>query len=188
MVAAIEPMTIQKVVQIAGILTDKAIRNGSIKKNPEKRGNRGENLVRIGIGEMITRELGLGMLFLQPQTLLGERTQVRNPSVPPVTFTIHLRHPVALVSTVTVQDILLRIIEWCLGMGQGRGNNGNHARGKAFMLGAEEARQDPNIVTGTFTLNNHYATTLFDSGADFSFVSTTFIPLFGIEPVRLTIL
>nr|GEZ29547.1 hypothetical protein [Tanacetum cinerariifolium] len=30
---------------------------------------------------------------------------------------------------------------------QGRGNQGNHARGKAFMLGAEKARQDPNIVT-----------------------------------------
>ncbi|GKB20758.1 putative reverse transcriptase domain-containing protein [Tanacetum coccineum] len=31
--------------------------------------------------------------------------------------------------------------------GQGRGNQGNQARGRAFMLGAEEARQDPNIVT-----------------------------------------
>ncbi|GJX14633.1 putative reverse transcriptase domain-containing protein [Tanacetum coccineum] len=70
-------------------------------------------------------------------------------------------------------------------MGQGRGNQGNQARGRAFMLGAEEARQDPNIVTGTFTLNNHFATTLFDSGADYSFVSTTFIPLLGIEPSEL---
>ncbi|GJW10341.1 putative reverse transcriptase domain-containing protein, partial [Tanacetum coccineum] len=32
--------------------------------------------------------------------------------------------------------------------GQGRGNNDNQARGGAFMLGAEEARQDPNIMTG----------------------------------------
>ncbi|GJY20021.1 putative reverse transcriptase domain-containing protein, partial [Tanacetum coccineum] len=70
-------------------------------------------------------------------------------------------------------------------MGQGRGNQGNQARGRAFMLGAEEARQDPNIVTGMFTLNNHFATTLFDSGADYSFVSTTFIPLLGIEPSEL---
>ncbi|GJV80492.1 putative reverse transcriptase domain-containing protein [Tanacetum coccineum] len=69
--------------------------------------------------------------------------------------------------------------------GQGRGNQGNQARGRAFMLGAEEARQDPNIVTGTFTLNNHFATTLFDSGADYSFVSTTFIPLLGLEPSDL---
>ncbi|GKC71753.1 putative reverse transcriptase domain-containing protein [Tanacetum coccineum] len=55
------------------------------------------------------------------------------------------------------------------------------------MLGAEEARQDPNIVTGTFTLNNHFATTLFDSGADYSFVSTTFIPLLGLEHSNLEI-
>ncbi|GKE87324.1 putative reverse transcriptase domain-containing protein, partial [Tanacetum coccineum] len=32
--------------------------------------------------------------------------------------------------------------------GQGHGNNGNQARGRAFMLGAEEARQDPTIMTG----------------------------------------
>ncbi|GJW49795.1 putative reverse transcriptase domain-containing protein [Tanacetum coccineum] len=31
--------------------------------------------------------------------------------------------------------------------GQGHGNQRNQARGRAFMLGAEEARQDPNIVT-----------------------------------------
>ncbi|GJY71541.1 putative reverse transcriptase domain-containing protein [Tanacetum coccineum] len=30
--------------------------------------------------------------------------------------------------------------------GQGRRNQGNQARGRAFMLGAEEARQDPNIM------------------------------------------
>ncbi|GJY14390.1 putative reverse transcriptase domain-containing protein [Tanacetum coccineum] len=71
--------------------------------------------------------------------------------------------------------------------GQGRRNNGNPACGRAFMMGAEEACQDPNIVTGTFTLNNHYATTLFDSGADYSFVSTTFIPLLDIEPSNLEI-
>ncbi|GJU49408.1 putative reverse transcriptase domain-containing protein [Tanacetum coccineum] len=69
--------------------------------------------------------------------------------------------------------------------GQGRGNNCNQARGRAFILGVEEARQDPNIMTGMFTLNNHYATTLFDSGTSYSFVSTTFIPLLGIEPSKL---
>nr|GEZ56672.1 putative reverse transcriptase domain-containing protein [Tanacetum cinerariifolium] len=37
--------------------------------------------------------------------------------------------------------------------GQGRGNNGNRARGGAFMLGAEEARQDPNIMTGIESSN-----------------------------------
>ncbi|GKC30948.1 putative reverse transcriptase domain-containing protein, partial [Tanacetum coccineum] len=32
---------------------------------------------------------------------------------------------------------------------EGRETKANQARGRAFMLGAEEARQDPNIVTGT---------------------------------------
>ncbi|GJX65130.1 hypothetical protein Tco_0299473 [Tanacetum coccineum] len=43
LVAATEPTIIQKAVQIVGILTDEAIRNGSIKKNLEKRGNGGES-------------------------------------------------------------------------------------------------------------------------------------------------
>ncbi|GJR32114.1 putative reverse transcriptase domain-containing protein [Tanacetum coccineum] len=78
MVAAMEPKTMQKVVQIYGALTDEAVRNRSI-KNVEKRGNVG-NLARIRMGH---------------------------------------------------------------------GNQGNQARGRAFMLGAEEARQDPNIVTAS---------------------------------------
>nr|GEX87641.1 hypothetical protein [Tanacetum cinerariifolium] len=41
MVAAIEPNTMQKAMQVSGALTDEAIRNGSIKK-VEKRGNVGE--------------------------------------------------------------------------------------------------------------------------------------------------
>ncbi|GKF65691.1 putative reverse transcriptase domain-containing protein, partial [Tanacetum coccineum] len=69
--------------------------------------------------------------------------------------------------------------------GQGGGNQGNQARGTAFMLGVEEARKDLNIVMGTFTLNNHFATTLFDFGADYSFVSATFIPLLGIKSSEL---
>nr|GEU86902.1 hypothetical protein [Tanacetum cinerariifolium] len=74
MVAVTKPTTIQKVVQIAGTLTDEAIRNGSIKKNPEKRGTGGEPSKDMN-GGTITKELGLKMLLLKPQILLGERTQ-----------------------------------------------------------------------------------------------------------------
>ncbi|GKB08557.1 putative reverse transcriptase domain-containing protein [Tanacetum coccineum] len=56
---------------------------------------------------------------------------------------------------------------------------------EGIYVGAEEARQDSNIMTAMFTLNNHYATTLFDSVADYNFVSTTFIPLLGLEPSDL---
>ncbi|GKA98002.1 hypothetical protein Tco_0825896 [Tanacetum coccineum] len=47
------------------------------KKNPEKRRREEmkENLVWIGMEGRITRELGLEMPLLQPQTLLGEKTQ-----------------------------------------------------------------------------------------------------------------
>nr|GEW59010.1 reverse transcriptase domain-containing protein [Tanacetum cinerariifolium] len=61
----------------------------------------------------------------------------------------------------------------------------DHIKTTCPRLGAKEARKDQNIVTSTFTLNNHYAKTLFDSGADYSFVTTTFIPLLGIEPSDL---
>nr|GEV34048.1 putative reverse transcriptase domain-containing protein [Tanacetum cinerariifolium] len=64
-------------------------------------------------------------------------------------------------------------------------NQENQARGRAFMLGAEEARQYLNIITDTFTLNDHFTTTLSDSCVDYSFVSNTFIPLLGIEPSEL---
>ncbi|GKB89965.1 putative reverse transcriptase domain-containing protein [Tanacetum coccineum] len=42
MVAAMEPTTIQKAMQKAGTLTDEAISNRSLKKNPGKKGNSGE--------------------------------------------------------------------------------------------------------------------------------------------------
>ncbi|GJS44438.1 putative reverse transcriptase domain-containing protein [Tanacetum coccineum] len=62
-----------------------------------------------------------------------------------------------------------------------RGNE-NRARGRAFNVNAVDALQDPNVVTGTYSLNNLYATVLFDSGADFSFISTKFAPLLNEKP------
>nr|GEZ98586.1 putative reverse transcriptase domain-containing protein [Tanacetum cinerariifolium] len=56
---------------------------------------------------------------------------------------------------------------------------------RAFMMGAEEAHHDPNIVMGTFSLRNHYATMLFDSSAEYSFVSTTFMHLLDIKSSSL---
>ncbi|GKC09572.1 putative reverse transcriptase domain-containing protein [Tanacetum coccineum] len=64
----------------------------------------------------------------------------------------------------------------------GQGGN-NH--GAVYKLGAIDAQQDPKVVTGTFLLNNRYATALFDSGADKSFVSTNFSTLIDIKPVEL---
>ncbi|GJX93923.1 putative reverse transcriptase domain-containing protein [Tanacetum coccineum] len=41
-------------------------------------------------------------------------------------------------------------------------------------LGGGDANPDSNVVKGTFLLNNHYASMIFDSSADRSFMSTTF--------------
>ncbi|KAJ9545141.1 hypothetical protein OSB04_024848 [Centaurea solstitialis] len=57
-----------------------------------------------------------------------------------------------------------------------QGNRGGLARGRAFVIGTEEARQNPDVVTGAFLLNNYPATVLFDSGADRSYVSLEFRP------------
>ncbi|GKA86896.1 putative reverse transcriptase domain-containing protein [Tanacetum coccineum] len=66
-------------------------------------------------------------------------------------------------------------------------NGVGEARGKAYVLGGGEAKPDSNDVKGTFLLNNHYASMIFDSGADRSFVSTTFSTLLDITPDTLDV-
>ncbi|GJW89126.1 putative reverse transcriptase domain-containing protein [Tanacetum coccineum] len=232
-VAAMEPSTIQKAMQIAGTLTDEALRNGSIKKNPEKRGNgREPSKDRNGRDDNkrnrtgnafattanpvrreytgITPKCTACNFHYPPETLCRTCFNCNRPRhfakdcrvVPRNVNPINARNPTARAcyecgSTDHIKATCPRLNQaqrpegnhqnqvMVVNKGQGCGNNGNQARGRAFRLGAEEARKDLNIVMGAFTLNNHYATTLFDSGADYSFVSTTFIPLLGIEPSDL---
>ncbi|GJS80740.1 putative reverse transcriptase domain-containing protein [Tanacetum coccineum] len=61
------------------------------------------------------------------------------------------------------------------------------ARRKAYVLGGGEANPDSNVFTGTFILNNRYASMLFDSGADRSFVSTTLSALLNVIPSTLDV-
>ncbi|GKE42967.1 putative reverse transcriptase domain-containing protein, partial [Tanacetum coccineum] len=232
MVAATEPKTIQKTVQISGALTDEVVRNGSIKKI-EKRGNMGEpSKERSGRDDnKRTRTVNAFATTVNP---IGREntgtwlkcTTCNSYHAPggPCRTCFNYNRPGHLardcrgvprnVNHVNARNPPVRACYECGSTdhvrtacprfnrargpeenrpnqvaanngGQGRGNQGNQARGRAFMLGAEEARQYPNIVTGTFTLNNHFATTLFDSGADYRFVSTTFIHLLGLEPSEL---
>ncbi|GJT96146.1 putative reverse transcriptase domain-containing protein [Tanacetum coccineum] len=64
----------------------------------------------------------------------------------------------------------------------GNQTGGNEATEKAYAIGEGGANHDSNIVTGMFILNNWYASMLFDSGADRSFVSSTFSALLDIVP------
>ncbi|GKA13241.1 reverse transcriptase domain-containing protein, partial [Tanacetum coccineum] len=64
------------------------------------------------------------------------------------------------------------------------GGNGN-APAKVYVVGNARINPDSNIVTGAFLLNNRYASILFDTGANRSFVSTAFSSLIDITPTTL---
>ncbi|GJW91267.1 putative reverse transcriptase domain-containing protein [Tanacetum coccineum] len=198
----------QKAVQISVALTDKAVRTGSIKK-VEKRGNVGEPS-KDKNGRDDNKRTRIGNTFAMTTNPVGRENTGAWPKcttynsyhapggpyrtcfncnrpghfakdckvVPRNLNPVNVRNPVPARRNRPNQVVANN-------GGQGRRNQRNQARGKAFMLGAEEALQDPNIVTSAFTLNNHFATTLFDSGVDYSFVSITFIPLLGLEPSEL---
>nr|GFB21627.1 reverse transcriptase domain-containing protein [Tanacetum cinerariifolium] len=57
-------------------------------------------------------------------------------------------------------------------------------RGRAYAIKDAEPH-GPNVVTGTFLLNNHYASVLFDSGFDRSFVDTRFSSMLNIDQVKI---
>ncbi|GKE49452.1 hypothetical protein Tco_1480710, partial [Tanacetum coccineum] len=162
MVAATEPKFIQKAMQISGALTNEAVRNGSIKKI-EKRGNVGEPSKDRSRRDDNKRNRTVNA-FATTMNPVGRE----NKGVPRNVNPVNARNPIVKECYECGSIDLVRPA--CPRMnkagpeenhpnqvadnngGQGRGNQGNQARGKAFMLGAEEARQDQNIVTGTFTL------------------------------------
>nr|GEY16199.1 putative reverse transcriptase domain-containing protein [Tanacetum cinerariifolium] len=72
-------------------------------------------------------------------------------------------------------------------------NNNNHgnqcgrdnAPAKVYAVSRAWTDPDSNVVTGTFLLNNRYASVLFDTGVDKSFVSTAFSFQINITPSTL---
>ncbi|GKC94507.1 putative reverse transcriptase domain-containing protein, partial [Tanacetum coccineum] len=65
-----------------------------------------------------------------------------------------------------------------------QGRNGN-APAKVYAVGRAGTNPDSNVVTGMFLLNTRYASVLFDTGADRSFVSTAFSSQIDITPSTL---
>nr|GEZ66142.1 putative reverse transcriptase domain-containing protein [Tanacetum cinerariifolium] len=58
-----------------------------------------------------------------------------------------------------------------------------NANERTYLL--RDTHQDPNVVTATFLLNHRPARTLFDSGADKSFVSISFASMLNIPSITL---
>ncbi|GKF03872.1 putative reverse transcriptase domain-containing protein [Tanacetum coccineum] len=175
MVAATEPKTIQKAVQISGALTDEAVRNGSIKK-VEKRGNVGEPS-KDKNGRDNNKRVRSENAFSTTINLVGRESTRTWPKcttynsyhapggpcricfncnrpghlardcrrVPRNMNPINARNP-TVKGTRTARKYPNQVV--ANNGGQGRRNQENQARGRAFMLGAKKARQDPNIVTG----------------------------------------
>nr|GEZ16219.1 hypothetical protein [Tanacetum cinerariifolium] len=163
MVAATEPLTIQKAVQIAGTLTDEAFRNGSIKKNPKKRGNKGEPS-KDKNGRDDNKRTRTGNDF----STTTNPVRRENTSTIPKCTTCNFHHlpetpcrtcfncnrPEHFVKDCRVVESTLeargnhqnQVV--AINGGQGHRNNDNQVRGRAFMLGVEEACQDSNIMTG----------------------------------------
>ncbi|GKA54828.1 putative reverse transcriptase domain-containing protein [Tanacetum coccineum] len=63
---------------------------------------------------------------------------------------------------------------------------GRNVSGHVYAVKDAEQAEGPNMVTGTFLLNNCYFSMLFDSGSDKSFINASLTHLFDIEPERIS--
>nr|GEV07351.1 putative reverse transcriptase domain-containing protein [Tanacetum cinerariifolium] len=161
MLRATKPTTIQSAILRVGILTYEAVSCGTLTKGNKKRKGVEEISKQGGWGNDNKREkMSKGFVAATPHRN-GSRDTLQG---------IFTRAPGQVGNHLTIKG------NW------NTRNNGNQVKGRAFNVNAVGALQDPNVITGTFSLNNHYATLLFDSKADFSFVSTNFAPLLNMKP------
>nr|GEX60007.1 putative reverse transcriptase domain-containing protein [Tanacetum cinerariifolium] len=170
MVATMEPKTIQKALQISSTLTDGAVRNGSIKK-VKKRGNMGEpNKDKNGRDNNTRTRTGndfastANPIRRDNMGAWPKCTTCNSYNSPggPCRTCFNCNHPGHLAKdyrgvprNVNLVNVRNPTVRACYEYG--RKNQENQARGREFMLGAEEARQDPNIVTGMDWLSDHKA-------------------------------
>nr|GEX14994.1 reverse transcriptase domain-containing protein [Tanacetum cinerariifolium] len=72
-----------------------------------------------------------------------------------------------------------------VGSKTGNKTGNSEALTRAYAIGEGGPNPDSNVITGTFLLNNCYASKLFDSGADMSFMLSTFSDFLDVAPSTL---
>ncbi|GJR72041.1 hypothetical protein Tco_0084406 [Tanacetum coccineum] len=145
--------------RVESILTDEALRNGSMKKNHEKRGNRGDPS-KDRNGKEDNKRTRTGNAF----ATTTDPVRRENTCMAPKCTTCNFHHPPETPYRTCFNSnrpghfakdcrVVPRNVESgskargnhhnqvvAVNEGQGHRNNGNQARGRTFMLGAEEAR------------------------------------------------
>nr|GFB07263.1 hypothetical protein [Tanacetum cinerariifolium] len=91
---------------------------------------------------------------------------------------------------VTCYECGAQFKRYCPKLKNNNKNRGNqvgigNAQARVYAVGNAGTNSDANTVTGTFLLNKCYASVLFDTGANRSFVSTAFSSQFDIAPTVL---
>ncbi|GJZ37106.1 putative reverse transcriptase domain-containing protein [Tanacetum coccineum] len=191
MLRATQPTTIQSAILKGEILTDEAVRCGTLAKGNDKRKEVEESSIQ-GRTWKDNKKAKTGSGFMATVPPRNENASTYPRQVAPVNAVRMGPNQRACYECGSLDHFRNNYPKWNQATGQARNllalegsrntrNNGNQARERAFNGNAVEALQDPKVMTGTFSLNNQFATVLFDSGADFSFISTEFAPLLNVE-------
>ncbi|GJT72959.1 putative reverse transcriptase domain-containing protein [Tanacetum coccineum] len=198
------PSQIQAAILTAGILTNEAVRSGTLAKAGEKRKERDEASKSKSVEKYEKKAKG-GRGFVAAVPPRRENGNFSKPSHMARDCRAPVRHaePIRVVrprnrqrscyECGSLDHLRPKCPKWNRERNQPRnqlaleGNrntrgNENRSRGRACNVNAVDALQDPNVVTGMYSLNNLYATMLFNSGACFSFISTKFAPLLNVKP------
>ncbi|GJU37619.1 hypothetical protein Tco_1185973 [Tanacetum coccineum] len=174
-VMSTRPKTLDFAIELANNLIDQKLRTYAERQNEYKRkaddSSRNKHQQQSHKNQNVARAYTAGLG--EKKSILG--TYLCAPSL--ITITLDSVHP-------SVENA--RGMRNCPKLkNHGNGNRNGTAQGRAYALGGRDASPDSNVITDTFLLNNRYATILFDTGADRSFVSNTFSALIDTTPTTL---
>ncbi|GKA85901.1 putative reverse transcriptase domain-containing protein, partial [Tanacetum coccineum] len=176
-VMASKPKTMQEAIDIANDLMDQKIRTLAERQAKNKR-----KPILQGMGKRNhTEDLNLCVLnatITMMDNVLPSAPTARGLTIQPGTIEASLLLPT------TTREPKGQIEEFSLALSGNHGGNGNVVA-RAYVVRNDERNPNSNVVTGTFLLNNRYASILFDTGGDRSFVSTAFSSLIDIIPTTL---